>query len=1267
MSFLCRASLALKPSANAADVKLVQDLHDQCIEKILVVWLLPFIFTLIACLFVLGSLRTTFRLPGIAILHRLVFAPAATAYERVLLLLLTRTLTIEASTLRFLLPLLIFQVFTSLIDMRTSFRTFSLYFSFLQLLLNLYLAFLSLSLFQAVGKASFSRKSTATGKEWRETYAGLLSRITFSWLNPLMAASAEKELGVSDLWELDERDRAEGVYEKFKEILSKTTNPNHLFQPLLTLIHRDLIIMYTLSLLDHILLFLTPFCVRQILTAVSATPPQSHLKILTAVFSLLLVSLTRTALESQLYWINRKIDARLRAAMVARVFDKCLLLRSRGRGGADAASDAGRGGGRVMNLVGGDVERVLACVRLSHYVVSVPVLFLACFALLGGTVGVPGAVAGVLALAGAVPATGMVGGWIKRFRKEVVRAGDGRLSRLGEMLRGIKTIKLNAWEPLFHSKLRSSRATELTSLRSFLHSTIATQLLWRGSPLVASAATFLTQSYFSPTTPITAATAFTVLTMYNNVLRYPLFVVPKLAVAWMEAGVALRRIETVLGEVEVGRGLFGDGVLFEAGEKGWGASGDVSSSRPLRLAFENDATFGYGESVVLRDLNLEFPDVGGSLTVIVGPTGCGKSSMLLALLGELCTLRGAVISPLTTSPSTLMGPQPMALVAQQPWLVNATVRENILFGCAVDEERYEAVLRDCALEEEFGGERGLKGVGENGANLSGGQRQRICLARAVYSHAPILLLDDILSALDAKTSLHILNSLIAPTSPSLTSHRTRILVTGAATLSLCLHSADFLVVMREGGTVACSGPMREVVERAGRDPRVREAFEEAGIDLRGGFLSATRTFKRLESTTRSPIFSAFTEAQTGATTIRSLGRGPHVLGNLLRRIDEHHGAFLPLWAANRWLAVRVECVGAGVAFLVGVWMGVGGGVVDVGWFGLALNYAGMLTDVLTWLVRNSASLEMSMTSVERIKDYIDMEKEAPRIIPSRRPPSNWPNHGLIHFHDLEIRHAPDLPPSLKLQGTLTLGPAQRVGVVGRTGSGKTTLGMAALRLVEAWRGRIEVDGIDVGEVGTEDVRRRIAVIPQDPFLFSGTLRENLDPFQLQPDATIYSVLTRLDLLNPTSPFQNLDTQIEDGGSNISSGHRQLVSVARTLLKILTPRHGASAVVTSPRGGHGGVLVMDEATSNLDGRSERLVMDAVDWAVGEASCDGLGGRWTVLVVAHRVGSVVGLERVLVLEDGGGGGCVVEDGVPGELVASGRGRFFELWRQAGGGGE
>ncbi|KAJ3095463.1 hypothetical protein HDU97_006905 [Phlyctochytrium planicorne] len=1440
---------------------------------------------------------------------------------RVLTLATLSTTSLPPPTPQILVTFSILQLYACFADFTTSYRSFSLYAALIHAILAIAFASTCISLFFAVSSwnfGSYSRVSVTAGRSgrpWREFNVGVLGRLSFSWLNPLILTAMERGLGKDDLWDLDENDRARVVYTRYRRIL-KTADirkPGYTIRSLIKLILPQLIFEYSISLVDHILLFMYPLQVHRILEVISSESPVRS-DILTAVFYLFLVSLGRTACESQLYWINRRIDVLIRNALVGAVFEKS--LRRRAWAGTDSS-------GTVSNLITADADKIMACFRQSHYVLSVPVLFLACFGLLVQTIGLPGALAGLTALALAVPATNAVGKRIKGYKKDLLKRSDERMSRISELLSGIKTIKIYAWESIFESKLQNARIAELSSLSFFLRSTIATQLLWRGSPLVASAATFLVHSLASGTTEgVDPATAFTVLTMFNNVLRYPLFVVPKLAISLMEAKVSVQRLETFLGEVELERYIDiysgaqhdggipeavsrpRDGLLFEFHDSSDEGRRVVPEGdwAPLALGFEGDATFDYGGGEpVLRNLNLALP-TGGSLTVVFGPTGCGKTSLLLALLGELRTVKGTAVSPLTShARSLLTGPTPVSYVSQQSWLQNTTLRDNVVFGTVYERQRYIDVMRLCALDEEFGialrrvGGDGygdsdedewgdLASVGENGGNLSGGQRQRLCLARALYSHSPILLLDDTLSAVDAKTAMKITNSMFSKSGSNdanhyLTLQRTIVLVAGPTTLDLCLPFSTHIVLMRYGGIVSQTASTEDFLNNINKDPQAREALEEAGIDAKdisgwrsnsfksrrsmldtdaypsskkdstnipqalkaekelentstkvdwsvyrayftaGGlqssgaliaiiiiaylagffhdyslkewsspskkeqgsssaltmytiaaaaalllqfvrfafqarfslraskvlhtaaansllgaplsffeknpagrvlnrfgkdvqvvdqevvgnigetvqqmvhgamilllmvgaspililgvfpiaalyypistrFLAGTRSLKRLEASARSPIYSSFNESIAGITTIRTFGRTDYVLGSLLERLDDYHKAFLPFWGVNRWLAFRVEIVGALVAFFAGVGMTFKGGFLDAGWFGLCLNYAGMVTDALTWLVRNSATLEISMTSVERIQEYISMRQEPPRVIRSCRPPPNWPGTGQIRFDgNLQIRYSPDLPPAISLRletSSLVLGPGS-IGLVGRTGSGKTTLGMAVLRLVEPSMGRLSLDSIDVGEIGIEDIRRRICVVPQEAFLFKGSVRENLDPLKTTTDSTLLSVLSRVGISDSEANL-SLDTLLDTNSSNLSSGQRQLLSVARVLVKMVTPpTSSVPTAAASVRGG--GLLIMDEATSNMDPHHEAKAMEAIAWAMSQSS-ENAGGKWSMLVIAHRVSAVMGLNRVIVMgqRPGEDGGTVVEDGEPKALMRQGPGgAFFDL---------
>ncbi|KAJ3032206.1 hypothetical protein HDV00_007963 [Rhizophlyctis rosea] len=545
------------------------------------------------------------------------------------------------------------------------------------------------------------------------------------------------------------------------------------------------------------------------------------------VIALLFSSLARSACEAQLYWLNRKVDVELRGAISSALYVKSLRKVQFGRtdmspGGKEDDTNASSGTkgsaksksttgkfkakSQVANLFAADTEKILHAFRLSHYVIFVPLLIAACMVLLIRMLGWA-ALFGLGALSLAAPLTIICGKWVKAMRKTVLERMDARLTQLGESLHGIKTIKMFAWEPQFILRITKTRTSELRALRSYLSNSVIISLLWRGAPILATFSTFtayalLYQKKLDPTT------VFTALAIFNNVLRYPLFTLPKLAIAWMEARVSLGRVEEYLGVRELER--------FDVAEESMGRMDGVDGKVGFR-----DATFQYhsrGDGVgtmggVIRDLTLEFPN--GGLTLIVGPIAAGKSSLLLALLGEMQRLQGIQygLQPSASASNIENHRTGVAYVSQQAWLQNATIRENILFGSHFDQARYTQVIKACALLpdlELFPAADGTE-IGERGITLSGGQRQRVALARAAYSNHPIILLDDPLSAVDAPTAQHLLHECILG---PLMAGRTRLLVTHA--VNLCLPYAVFVVVM-EGGRVLKCGPAMDVAKAMGSE------------------------------------------------------------------------------------------------------------------------------------------------------------------------------------------------------------------------------------------------------------------------------------------------------------------------------------------------------------------------------------------------------------------------------------------------------------------
>lgn len=441
------------------------------------------------------------------------------------------------------------------------------------------------------------------------------------------------------------------------------------------------------------------------------------------------------------------------------------------------------------------------------------------------------------------------------------------------------------------------------------------------------------------------------------------------------------------------------------------------------------------------------------------------------------------------------------------------------------------------------------------------------------------------------------------------------------------------------------------------------------------YISSSRDLKRLESIQRSPLYQQFGETMSGTTTIRAYGDERRFIRDNLNKINTHSRPFIYLWAANRWLAFRVDVVGALVSFFAGAFVVTSVGTVDAGAAGLAMTYAVTFTENVLWFVRLYSSNEQNMNSVERIKEYLDVDQEAALIVDENRPEANWPSKGSVEFIGYTTRYRSDFDPVLK-NITFKILPGEKVGVVGRTGAGKSSLALALFRALEAEQGKILIDDVDIGLIGLQDLRENIVMVPQDPTLFTGTIRSNLDPFGLFTDEEIFTALRGVQLVSapsantsrPETPvqtlrkngtdspahkrspassttagasvdtsamenknvFRNLSSPVAESGSNLSQGQRQLLCLARALLK-------------NPK-----VLLMDEATASIDYATDARIQDTIREI-----------RNTTLTIAHRLQTIVDYDKVLVLDKGE----VVEFGDPFDLLNDKDGVFYGMCETSG----
>lgn len=364
--------------------------------------------------------------------------------------------------------------------------------------------------------------------------------------------------------------------------------------------------------------------------------------------------------------------------------------------------------------------------------------------------------------------------------------------------------------------------------------------------------------------------------------------------------------------------------------------------------------------------------------------------------------------------------------------------------------------------------------------------------------------------------------------------------------------------------------------------------------------------QRLESVSRSPIYALFSESLTGVETIRAYRLTDAFSKGSDSRVDENHRAYFTSRMANEWLSLRLDLIGACIVFLSAVLAIVNRNVISASLAALTLSEALNVTLFLKSAVTSGANFETRFNSVERITAYWGLVQEAgAESSEEHKPDDNWPTDGALEYQDIWMKYRPGLDPVLK-GVSFVVNPGDKVGIVGRTGSGKSSLIVTLFRLVEPFQGKIVLDGINLLDLGLDDVRGRIAAIPQDPILFSGTVRYNLDPFDRHSDAELWEALGHVALREVVAALpEGLSARVAEGGENFSVGQRQLLCVARALLR-------------NPR-----VLVADEATASVDSETDALIQRTIRREFKHC---------TVLTIAHRINTIMDSTRVLVMEDG-----------------------------------
>ncbi|ELK18840.1 ATP-binding cassette transporter sub-family C member 8 [Pteropus alecto] len=1049
--------------------------------------------------------------------------------------------------------------------------------------------------------------------------------------------------------------------------------------------------------------------------------------------------------------------------------------------------------GQICNLVAIDTNQLMWFFFLCPNLWAMPVQIIVGVILLYYILGVS-ALIGAAVIILLAPVQYFVATKLSQAQRSTLEYSNERLKQTNEMLRGIKLLKLYAWENIFCTRVEMTRRKEMTSLRAFAIYTSISIFMNTAIPIAAVLITFVGHVSFFKEADFSPSVAFASLSLFH-ILITPLFLLSSVVRSTVKALVSVQKLSEFLSSAEIreeqcaprepapqGQASKYQTVPLKVVNRKCPAREDCQGlmGPPQRLAPSADGdadnccvqviggffTWTPDGIPTLSNVTIRIPR--GQLTMIVGQVGCGKSSLLLATLGEMQKISGAVFWNRRRGP--------VAYASQKPWLLNATVEENITFESPFNKQRYKMVIEACSLQPDIDilphGDQTQ--IGERGINLSGGQRQRISVARALYQHTNVIFLDDPFSALDVHLSDHLMQAGILELLRD--DKRTVVLVTHKLQY---LPHADWIIAMKDG-TIQREGTLKDfqrsecqlfehwktlmnrqdqeleketVMERkvpeppqglpramSSRDGLLQDEEEEeeetaeseeednlssvlhqrAKIPWRacakylssaGILLLSLLVFSQLlkqmvcvaidywlakwtdSALTLSPVtrncslsqecsldqtvyamvftvlcslgivlclVTSVTVEWTGLkhipSTLECLSRSTLLCVSalavisyvtpvflvallplaivcyfiqkyfrvasryetrfqqkLLEYTDCNNIASLFLTAANRPAPILPqEYIGACVVLIAAV-TSISNSLhreLSAGLVGLGLTYALMVSNYLNWMVRNLADMEIQLGAVKRIHGLLKTEAESYEGLLARPPapsliPKNWPDQGKIQIQNLSVRYDSSLKPVLKHVNAL-ISPGQKIGICGRTGSGKSSFSLAFFRMVDMFEGRIIIDGIDIAKLPLHTLRSRLSIILQDPVLFSGTIRFNLDPEKKCSDSTLWEALeiAQLKLVVKALPG-GLDAIITEGGENFSQGQRQLFCLARAFVRKTS------------------IFIMDEATASIDMATENILQKVVMTAFADR---------TVVTIAHRVHTILSADLVIVLKRG-----------------------------------
>ncbi|KAM9556815.1 ATP-binding cassette sub-family C member 6 isoform 4-T5 [Guaruba guarouba] len=1149
-----------------------------------------------------------------------------------------------------------------------------------------------LVLFCLVDHPPFFSKAVNNPNQCPEASSSFLSKITYWWLSGLLWKGCQQSLGVDDLWPVRKEESSEEIVSwaerELKKCRSRTQQKTEsatfkkgqksetgiaeaeemevLLQseqsqswPLLKVfwsMFGTYFLLGTVCLvICDVFMFSIPKLLSLFLEFIEDQEAPTWHGYLYA-FSMFLLACLQTLFEQRYMYMCLVLGLRLRTAVTGLVYRKILVMSNASRKAATV--------GEIVNLVSVDVQKLMDLIIYFNGTWLAPIRIIICFVFLWQLLG-PSALTSIVVFLFLLPVNFVITKKRSQFQETQMKHKDERAKLTSAFLSDIKVIKLYGWEKTFMEKVLGIRKQELQALKSSQILFSASLASFHSSTFLIAFVMFAVYTLVDNTHVLDAQKAFVSITLIN-ILNTAHSFLPFSINAAVQAKVSLNRLAAFLN-------------LEELSPES--SSRNTSDCAQASITIRN-GTFCWSKDIspCLRRIDLTMPQ--GSLLAVVGQVGAGKSSLLSAFLGELEMVDGCVSMKDT-----------VAYVPQQAWIQNASVEDNILFGKEMDETWFNTVIDACALQPDLESfPAGCKSeIGEKGINLSGGQKQRVNLARAVYQKASIYLLDDPLSAVDAHVGQHIFEHVLGPN--GLLKDKTRVLVTHSINILPQVDNIVFLVdgtiseigsyqeiLQRNGafaeflhshvtaeektgtgfpgvgdtkGTITSrngssqeklfsdnsvkSSAMGRETTPGSQDSTIAAATkgrltkDEKTQHGRHYYIVTSCQLRRIEAASRSPIFSHISETFQGSSVIRAYKDQERFILKSNFLVDENQRICFPGAVADRWLATNLELLGNGIVLFAALFAAMGRTYLSPGTAGFSISYALQITGVLNWMVRSWTEIENNIVSVERVREYLRTPKEAPWTLNDKLQGQVWLTEGRIEFRNYSLRYRPNLELALK-HINLTINGQEKIGITGRTGAGKSTLAVGLLRLVEAAEGVILIDGLDIAQLGLHDLRSKITVIPQDPVLFSGSLRMNLDPLNQYTDADIWTALELTQLKNFVADLPDqLEYKCTDQGENLSTGQKQLVCLARALLRKAK------------------ILILDEATAAVDLETDLQIQSTLRTHFKDS---------TVLTIAHRIKTIMDCDRILVLENG----RIAEFDTLEHLIAQ-KGLFYKLIEESG----